>query len=548
MKAVPVLLKQLMTTRSKFNERGRDESFDGKLEMLRLDLNKIKDVFVRVKKNEEELLDILAEVHAHLCKLDCRKLGEDMNGICKRIRDSAHKLLPMDAFDDSSKEEDHKGGQSQQLQQPHQKSWTRVDYEGLKNVPKECLSSLLIFPENAVIRKSNAINLWIGEGLVIDIENRTTREWGEHVIHDLLKYNVIVRYGKGKDPLINKFQIPPSAYGQLESLVSKENVEDPGQDRLELAQKKVTLGDLHFGYSIRTVFNVGASYLNFRPQWIKEFMNLEVLQLGRWKDSPVHHIEVGSEDFLEELRNLTQLKYLSLRGISRIFKLPSSIVELERLLVLDLKACHNLETLPNDISSMKSLTHLILSQCYLLEGMPNGIEKLKNLQVLKGFVISTPEKTPCRISDFVNLKKLTRLSIHIGSQAVIKDKDFESLSQIFTLDHLKISWSGSDPRYGNFQLSLPQNLRKLHLECFPGKSFREFLYDMRYLWKNMELKITGGKLASMEVDFEWWHVNILRLKYLKHLKVDIDDLKSFFPGLKYAEIKQVSEHIEHEWT
>jgi len=33
---------------------GRDESVDGKLEKLRLNVNKIEDVLVRVKKNEEE--------------------------------------------------------------------------------------------------------------------------------------------------------------------------------------------------------------------------------------------------------------------------------------------------------------------------------------------------------------------------------------------------------------------------------------------------------------------------------------------------------------
>ncbi|ESW11878.1 hypothetical protein PHAVU_008G066600 [Phaseolus vulgaris] len=471
MKAISVLLKELMTARSKF-QRKRDASFDGKLEKLRLDLNKIKDVFVRVKKNEEELIDTLAEVHAHLRKLDRKKLDEDMDFICKRIRDSAHKLLPMDAFDDSYKEEDHKGNQifhsSQELQQPHQKIWSLEDYLRLDHLSKGCLFSLLIFPDNTVIRKSNAINLWIGEGLIVDKENKTTKEWGEDVIDNLLKCRVIVRYG-----------------------------------------------DWHFDYSIHTIFNVGASYLNFRPQWVKQFPNLKVLQLGCWQDSPLHHIEVGSEEFLKELRNLTHLKYLSLRGISNIFELPSSIVELERLLVLDLKACHNLETLPNDISSMKSLTHLILSQCCLLEEMPKGIEKLTNLQVLKGFVISTPRKTPCRISDLVNLKKLRQLSIHIGSEAVIRDREFESLEGFLALKCLKISWSGSDPRYGNIFFILPPNLTKLHLECFPGKIFRECMFDTRLLEQQMELNITGGKLESMEADIQWEFVDILRLKYLK---------------------------------
>ena len=39
MKAVSVLMKQLTTARRKFHERGRDESFDKKLEKLRFNLN-----------------------------------------------------------------------------------------------------------------------------------------------------------------------------------------------------------------------------------------------------------------------------------------------------------------------------------------------------------------------------------------------------------------------------------------------------------------------------------------------------------------------------
>jgi len=570
MKAVPLLLKQLMIARSKFHERGRDESFDGKLEKLRLDLNKIKDVFVRVKKNEEELLDTLAEVHAHLCKLERKKLDEDMDDICKRIKDSAHKLVPVDAFDDSSKEDDHKGGQifhsSQQLQQPYQRSRSQFNYYSLSPLLQYCLNSLVVFPQNSVIRKRNAINLWIGLDSFKDTEteNKTAEELGEQVIDDLLKCNAIVRNGNGKNPLSNKFRISTSVRPLLEQRVAIHNANYRGhcfkvsvygatelRYELQLEQKKETLGDRYFGYSIHTVFNVGASYLNFRPQWVNELKNLVVLQLGRWQDSPLHHIEVESEEFLKELKNLRQLKYLSLRGISNIFELPSSIVELEKLLVLDLKACHNLETLPNDISSMKSLTHLILSKCYLLEGMPKGIEKLTNLEVLKGYVISTPGKSPYRISDLVNLKKLKRLSIHIGREAIIRDMDFQSLEGFFELKCLKISWSVSDSRYDIFQTILPPRLRKFHLECFPGKSFlRQFLPGERKgSLSSLEVNISGGKVEIMEVDFKWWKVDILRLKYLKRLNVDIDDLKSFFPELKYVEIKQISNHsyIEHEW-
>ncbi|QCE12336.1 probable disease resistance protein At5g47260 [Vigna unguiculata] len=573
MKAIPVLLKQLMIARRKFHERGRDESFDRKLEKLRSDLKKIEDVFVRVKKKEEVLLDTLAEVYDHLRKLDRGKLDEDMDGICQRIRDSAHNLLPILAFDDSSKDEDHIGGQifhpSEELWQAHERIRNLENlYYSPDNPSTLCLSSLFIFPENAVIRKRNAINLWIGEGLIGNTENKRAEEEGEDVIDDLLKCGVIVRCGNGKDPSVNRFQIFINVRHQMELYLSKENGKHQGQyfipttypqirvERLELERKKATLGgdDWYFGdRTIGTIFNIGASYLNFRPKWVTELKNLLVLQLGRWQDSALHHIEVGSQEFLKELRNLKQLRYLSLRGISRIFELPSSIVELESLLVLDLKACHNLETLPDDISTMKSLTHLILSECCFVEGMPKGIEKLTNLQVLKGFLISRPGKTPCRISELVKLRKLRGLSIHIGSEAVIRNGEFERLEDFFKLEQLKISWNVSDPKYANINIIVPPHLKKLHLECFPGKSFVECFMPSKWeragLESTLELNITGGKLESIKTHLTLRTLKILRLKYLKQLNVDIDDLKALFPRLKYVEIKQISNHsyIEHEW-
>ncbi|XP_017407709.2 disease resistance protein RGA2 [Vigna angularis] len=393
-----------------------------------------------------------------------------MEGICKSIKDSALTLLPTLVFDESSVEEDHKGGKifallKKLVQLQPKRRWTLEDFNLQDDLLKACLLSLSVFPENAVIRKRNAINLWIGKSLIKNTKEKTAEELGEIVVDNLLKLKVIAHYGNRKDPLVKKFQILPDIrhgafYPQIKA------------DGLELEQKRVKLGDRYFGHTIRTVFNIGSSYLNFKPQWVTdELKDLEVLQLGRWQDSALHHIEVGSQEFLKELRYLKKLKYLSLRGISNIFELPSSIGELESLIILDLKACHNLERLPNDISSMKSLTHLIMSDCCLLEGMPKGIEKLTNLQVLRGFLITAYEKTPCTISDLAyNLTNLRRLSIRIGSEAVIWGGEFRSLQNFPSLKHLKISWSVSDPRYAKIGIHLPVSLKKLHLECFPGKS------------------------------------------------------------------------------
>ncbi|WVZ08467.1 hypothetical protein V8G54_021813 [Vigna mungo] len=269
MKAVAVLMKQLTTSRRKFHERGRDESFDGELEKLRL---------------------------------DHRKLHQDMEDICNRIKCSVHNLLPTLDFDESYKEEIFYS--SKELPRPHETCSSFRDFDSSKGY----MYSLLIFPE----------------GLVKNSIFKTTDLLAEDVIRTLLKFNLIV----GAEWLtLDRKQVTLGGY------------------RLTLERKKVTL----------------------------------LIQLGRWQDSSLHHIEVESQEFLKDLRYLNKLKYLSRRRISRIFKLPSSIVELESLLILDLKACHNLETLPDDISSMKSLTHLIMSDCCLLKGMPKGIEKLINL-------------------------------------------------------------------------------------------------------------------------------------------------------------------------
>nr|KYP74945.1 Disease resistance RPP13-like protein 4 [Cajanus cajan] len=284
--------------------------------------------------------------------------------------------------------------------------------------------------------------------------------------------------------------------------------------------------------------------------------HLEVLQLGRWlQDSASHYNEVMSEKFLKQLKGQKYLRYISFRGISGISKLPPSIFQLESLETLDLKACHNLETLPNDISSLRNLKHLDLFECPLLERMSKGIEKLTNLKVLKGFVKGSSSMSPYKISDLANLKKLVRLSIYIKRGAVIYDGEFESLEELLELKHLKISWSVFDVRYSVPYISFLPKIEKLHLEGFPGENISDFLRTVvsHYLKSSNPtkvLKITGGKLKSLNRVYikEYPEVNILILKYLKHLKVDLISLHLMFPSLRYLEIKQISNYAYFEWS
>ena len=98
MKAVPTLLKRLVIV-----EKRED------LKDLKSELNKIKDLFKIVKKNEEELLDTLAVVDGYLRNKNIPKLMEVKEDICKRIRNSTQKLQILQ-FRTIEKEEEEEEG------------------------------------------------------------------------------------------------------------------------------------------------------------------------------------------------------------------------------------------------------------------------------------------------------------------------------------------------------------------------------------------------------------------------------------------------------
>ncbi|KAK7387071.1 hypothetical protein VNO78_27566 [Psophocarpus tetragonolobus] len=587
MKAIPLMLTRLRRIGSTMQ---LDKPCVEKLKMLTSQLEQIEDLFKIVKKNGNEFLDALSLLDGHLRKLHENKGDKDklepniLNDISKKIEEATKKLLPKGAdnqgqtqpsttkkvkFMDQKIQKEPSDPSLSQLKnkllaQDLNKA-PKVSYKELKDNLKPCVFSLNVFPEGAVIRKRHTVYWWIGEGFVKSEGEKTAEEVGEGVIDELLKFKVIFDYGNGSNPVAKKFVINPHIHYELKSLGPREkhqlgsslvlpsNVKqhDLHSQWLVLEKKKITLGsnkDNLKPEDLTTIFNLRVSYLNFVSQWSAKMRKLAVLQLGRWQDSPLQHIEVGSEEFLKELKDQKHLKYLSLRGISRIPELPPSIAQLSRLEILDLKACHNLETLPTDIASMKSLTHLDVSECYLLDSMPRGIEKLTQLQVLKGFVIGNSRKTPCRITDLANLKKLKRLSIHIGSEAVIQPKEFESLKELTAVKCLKISWGVFD-KYSDIQVIFPPSLEKLDLEGFPGITIPEWLKPSRIPAAMKKLYIKGGKLKSLDHSeiCHKWHVEILRLKYLNWLQLEERKLLKLFPSVKYVERTMVLNRSYPEW-
>ncbi|XP_058114391.1 disease resistance RPP13-like protein 4 [Magnolia sinica] len=277
---------------------------------------------------------------------------------------------------------------------------------------------------------------------------------------------------------------------------------------------------------LRLLFNLSAQYLSCNKEQLARLKLIYTLLLGRWQNLSRHHIEVEDTKFLDGLQSLKGLRYLSLQGISRITELPKTITGLTNLLILDLRLCHNLENVTAAVTSIKSLTHLDVSECYLLDKMPQGIGSMTNLQVLKGFVVGSARSTDqCRLSELTHLKKLWKLSIRIGSEAQIGE-DLNELSEIEKLRSLKIAWGhmkSSPSEYTKPKTSRTFSLGKLEklvLECVPDDD-------------SEEIKLSQLSLVSEDVR---WNVEILRLKFLKELKLEWNYMKRELIQLRCAQI------------
>ncbi|KAI9085136.1 hypothetical protein K1719_032952 [Acacia pycnantha] len=414
------------------------------VEKIRRDIDSLKNRFPTSMKLEKELLDQYVElIFSHH-----KRKGFDFSSVLAELKQKTESLLrnlPASSRNDDTETRENQNG-FKPLSQLQEKIMEKLkdnaivkslllSYDFLDPVElRICLLLLAIFPENVVLKKRLIIFWWIGEGLV------RNEEKGEEIFRKLLELGFIMPHCIDRRPTVNKCKIHPwIRYMLLSVAINKEKLLhlDKGIPRFDptISQRVCLIDDSTNLISKdgsetkdwRTIFNISGRFLSIDSKCFAK-SKFGVLQLGRWQVySPSHHIEVQDQSFLEGLRTQKHLKYLSLRGISRITTLPDSIKELVSLEILDLKACHNLETLPAAIASLRKLTHLDVSECYMLESMPNGLDNLTSLRVLKGFIIGNSHRIPIRIGNLQKLEYLERLSIHIGSEAVVLEDEFDKL-------------------------------------------------------------------------------------------------------------------------
>lgn len=543
-RAVPVLLARLSKAKNHALQVVADPELGSKFDDIQTQLNRMTDSLSKIKNWEKKVVDQLCVLEQVLDddifsftdptsqpQLNDKLIliQQDVTKLKTLISTVDHTLtLKLGGMSFKPTNYDAGGGGDDGRGAAVSQEWTDLGVEAkivdsdamstlcntfhcLTSQLKMCSLCLSVFPENAPIKKRPLIYWWMGEGLVAKSGDATAEEVGERVFQELLQEGFIKP--TTTTDTSSSFVVYPWIRRMLILLAQKAGFLrfTPNGTPYD-GQRRAFLWRGNEGEKeddVLTVLNIDAQYLGGGPEWLRRLQKVEVLQMGRWQDSAAHHIE--AEDYKELLNGLgsqKHLKYLSLRGISRIESLPESIAKLISLQILDLRACHNLEKLPRDIAELKNLTHLDVSECYLLETMPKGLERLSSLQVVKGFVVGG---NGCRIGDMARLRRLRKLGLRVRSNG---NDQLGSLASFEALRILTISWGVESSE--TTAVSLPTTLTKLDLRCVPFAAVPEWM-EASKVPKLEKLYVTGGGLNSIINQEDYPGLKDLRLKYLQPL-------------------------------
>ncbi|KAL7182190.1 hypothetical protein ACSBR1_040989 [Camellia fascicularis] len=264
----------------------------------------------------------------------------------------------------------------------------------LKDIWKlQCLTFFLMFPAMVIImlclvgRFEEGFRKGKEKGFCRKFLGPFTESFGYEFLKEFTERGFIEPIYKNSGLVIDSYRMSYSIHSALLQI------------RMDLDRPVCTM-DSHTVVTEICFLNFGEAIVDSRFEWFFNHNHFRVVYLGRWQNSVTHHIEVADIKILNALKNMKQLRFLSLRGISLIKELPQFISQLTNLEIIHLKACHNLEVIPNWIGLLKGLTHLDISECYLLDHMPKGLGALFKLQVLKGFIIGdSKDKNSCTIND-----------------------------------------------------------------------------------------------------------------------------------------------------
>nr|GMC87163.1 disease resistance protein RPM1-like [Ipomoea batatas] len=456
------------------------------------------------------------------------------------------------------------------------KNLLSLSYYDLPYYLKYCFLYLSIFPEDVIINKNIVIRLWIAEGFIRE-NNHQVKEVAEAYMDELLHRNLIILAKKGRDGRMRGFRV----HDILREVILSKSVEQnftiiaTGQNtkpsnkfrrlaihRFEDHILKCTSSKMHlrslqlFG----PLSSLASSSLS--KMFTAKYIPLKVLDL---RDAEL-------EEIPEEVFNLFQLKYLSLRR-TKLRSVSKSIGRLQNLETLDLKHTDVVE-LPVELLKLCKLRHLLVYRySYIWNyhwtdtqsfNAPFKIGELRSLQKLC-FIQADDTNVVSEIGKLTQLRRLgvTKLRHEDGKEFC---SSFEKLANLCSLCLV----SNSEDEILDIQhpvYVVPLRLRRLQLIgldldlsksyegedlCFNAKKFSKLKYlFIRECAALKLIRIEEGALHHLE-DFYLDECKLLEqvpmgIQHLSNLKaISIHDMGDKLMacleqnGENYAKISHIS--------
>ena len=346
-------------------------------------------------------------------------------------------------------------------------------FDGFNDTEKFFLSCFAALTENAVVKRRLLTYWGLGEGFLKESDS-TTAEL--KTLEEFQEMGLIEPATKKRKLEIKSYKMDPLVRMAVNVLFEEQNEANSSSKtkRPFLVKREEKSSEHGVPQSknldqdeVVTLFNLNELSLDDKSlSQLSKMKKVKVVYLGRWQKSASHHILLKNTALLDGLKSMKELRFLSLRGMSRINKLPSLIGQVDSLMILDLKDCHNLEELPAEMTLLKNLRYLDISNCYLLSCLPKGLSSLSKLQVLKGFLIGSLGNT---LEDLKGMKNLVKLTIVVTRNDFPTQDDLRELQELEALQKLTISWGSEVKPPKSTDQQTQSEGEKLDHHCLPGK-------------------------------------------------------------------------------
>ncbi|WMV48514.1 hypothetical protein MTR67_041899 [Solanum verrucosum] len=420
----------------------------------------------------------------------------------------------------------------------------QLSFDNLADCLKPCLLYMGMFPEDARIRVSKLISLWVAEGFVQNSES------AEDYLMDLISSNVVMVSMKSYNEKVKICQVHDVVFhfclekSREEKFMLAVKGHDSQLQPLDWKGSRVrfsfskelskfaSLGSKTqkpFHQHLRSLITSNQGYgIPFRQ--VSELRLLKVLDLSSHK---VHYLSTAT------FERPNHLQYLSVSAYKFYFHPETHLPHIETLIVKSKATV----LLPASFWEMEKLRHVEIDDAEFdleedRQGIFEGSSKLENLRILRHvrYTIKEVDRVDVLLRRCPNLQELeitfVKVDVYVEDTCLI----LESLTQL-QIFNLTVEAFVSE-------LHLPSNIKKLVLKnCWFMESAISFIAGLPSL---EYLQLDKVSFIKRELDFtrlEGWYLQDItfdKLKFLKLARLYIskwDASEESFPRLEKLVIK-----------